>query len=354
LAQIQKIKIPRHMYSIQVANSIRSGSGIQDILSVLNKDGVEELFDDFHGDSVGHKFFEVTGTGTATYAVSKAVLTTTAADRKTTGLMSNTGWTAGQDCMVQARFMVNRVDNKVFFGFANAEGGADEGVIAAGGYLTPSWLTATSVIGFGFADVTDDTAALLPAWSALSACSDLVLTGTPAATRVSLGGYGAAHGSNHATATTYTVNGTPFSTNQLKDQILHVPGFMPTYVAGADTRQRHMMIHSNTTSVITGHWMGDGSIPEDDVSYSWGNGPQTSATLGLAIPVASEYHTFTVKLTPALEAHFLIDGREMCVLPNAVTATTTSLLPIIECTSSSATASIMYVDYILAEQSRRA
>jgi len=352
MAQISKIQVPRQMYSPRIEAKLRSGSGVQDILAVLNRDGVEELFDDFHGDSVGHKFVEVTGTGTATYAVSKAVLTTTASDRKTTGLMGNTGFTAGQGCMVQARFMCNRVDNKIFFGFANAEGGADEGVINS--YLTPSFRTATNVVGFAYADADDDTSALLPAWSTLSATSDLVLTGTPAATRVSLGGYGAASATNDVSTVTlandtFTVAGTPFSTNQLKGQILHVPG-LPT----ANVIQRHMMIHSNTTSVITGHWMEGGLPPNQNQSYSWGNGPQTSATLGLAIPVASAYHTFTVKLTPALEAHFYIDGREMCVLPNAVTASTTSLLPIIECTSSSATASVMYVDYIWAMQSRRA
>ena len=352
MAQISLIKTPRQMYSPRVEAKLRSGSGIQDILAVLNKDGVEELFDDFHGNSVGHKFFEVTGTGTATYAVSKAVLTTTAADRKTTGLTSNTGWTAGQGCMVQARFMCTRTDNKIFFGFANAEGGADEGVL--NNYDTPSFRTATNVIGFGYADADDETEYVLPAYSAFSATSTIYDGSTPAATKITLAGYAGAHGTNDVSTVTlpndtYTVANTPFVASQLVGQILHVPA-----LPAANVIQRHMMIHANTTSVITGHWMDNGLPPNQNQSYSWGNGPLTTSLLGLAIPVASEYHTFTVKLTPALEAHFYIDGLEMCVLPNAVTASTTSLLPIIECTSSSSTASVLTVDYIQVLQSRRA
>jgi hypothetical protein len=346
LAQIQKIKIPRHFYTNQVANAIRSGSGIQDYLGLLNKDGVEEVFDDFHGDSVGHKFAEVTGTGTATYAASKAVLTTTAADHKTTGLMGNAGWTAGQGCVLETRFAVDRLVNKIFLGWVNAEGGGDEGVL--NNSLTPSFRTATSVIGLGY-DY-DDTSTL-KGFAAYSACSTHYDGSTPAATRVSLVGYGAANGSNHAAATTYTVNGTPLLASQLIGQIITVPATASTTVP-----TRRFMVHSNTTSVATGHWMGNGFKSPDDLSYRWGNGPITTGTptLNLAVPVAAEYHTYTVKLDPALVAYFYIDGIEMCRLDAAVTASTTSLLPVIECTSRDGTASIMSVDYIRAVQSRRA
>jgi len=336
------------MFSGNVQRAIRSGSGIQDYLNLLNKDGVEELFDDFDGDLLKDEWAETTGTGAASVAGGLCALATTASDAKGTGLIGDARWSADKGCMVEARFAVDQLDCKIEFGWVNAEGTAELGVVndADAGTIQ----TATEVAVFVY-DI-HATAATLASWHTVGAKSAGVVR--------NLYGAQAASATNDATTTTYTVAGTPFAASALIGQRLWVPA----YAAGTRREGQYSMLPvSNTTSVITGTttvsgakgaWEG-GRQPPDNLGYGWGN-----IDLALGVPVAATYHTFTVKLQPSYvaaevpEALFLIDGVLAARMPGAVTATTTALCPYIQVAARSATEAILSVDYIRAIQSRRA
>jgi len=317
------------MAATPTLNRIRSESGIQDVLNILNRDGVEELFDDFEGDLLKDEWLETTGTGAASVAGGLALLATTASDDKGTGLIGHVGWMAGKGCMVQSRFAIDTLNSKVEFGFVNAQGSAETGVI--NNPDTGSIQTATSVVGLYY-DL-HSVAATVSSWNAIGAAATAV--------RRSLYGAQAANAANDATATTYTAASTYFGViGSLIGQTITVPDAATRYSS-------QMMVASNTTSVATGTWITP--MPNDDQGYRWGNVP-----LALGVPVAAEYHTYTVKLEATLEAFFYIDGVLAARIPAAVAAATTSLAPYIHVVDRAGAGATLSVDYLWALQSRRA
>ena len=329
------IRTPRHMAATPVLNRIRSGSGLQDYLNLLNKDGVEEWFDDFEGDLIADEWAESTGTGGAGACASSLLpLATTASDNKGAPIIGSAGWMAGKGAMIQARFAPSTVDCKIEFGFVDADPDNETGAVDDIDGEPPTWdTTPTDAILFVY---DKDDARTTDAWCGMSKTAT-----TP---QISFYGTGVANAANDAAATSYTVNDT-LVVNSLTGQ----PIFVPAYATGTDrSGQFEMLVTSNTANVCTGHWR-NGLIPPDDLAYSYGNLPST-----LGVPVAAEYHTYTIKLEPNLDALFYVDGVFAGRITDAVTAATTSLCPWVEVVARAAAGLTLYVDYVWCVQSRRA
>ena len=335
MAQKTYIRTPRHMAATPVLNKIRSGSGLQEYLNLLNRDGVEEWFDDFEGDLIADEWAAGTGTGSiGTCASSLLPISTSAADNKGKGIIGSAGWMAGKGALIQARFAPSTVDCKIEFGFTDTDPANETGATNDVDGEPPTWdATPTDAILFVF---DKDDARTTEGWCGMSKTATIP--------QVSFYGTGVANAANDATATTYTVNDT-LVVNSLTDQ----PLFVPAYATATNrSGQFEMYVDSNTATVCTGTWR-NGLIPPDNVAYSYGNLPST-----LGVPVAAEYHTYTIKLEPNLDALFYVDGVFAGKMTGAVTATTTSLCPWIEVVAREAAGLVLYVDYMWCIQSRRA
>jgi hypothetical protein len=115
------------------------------------------------------------------------------------------------------------------------------------------------------------------------------------------------------------------------------------------------IVLSNSTTVLTipagdtdlrGGW--DNGIPGDESAYVIANAPAA-----LAIPVAAQYNTYTIKIEGVV-ALFYINGIQVATIPAAVSAATVGLTPWLfaQARGDGTQAAILNVDYLWMIQSR--
>jgi hypothetical protein len=328
MAQLQKQRIPRNLYYSNVANAIIGGSGIQDILGVLNRDAVEFWFDDFQGATLDDLYTLKESTGATTVGASTAILASgVAADNDYAGF---TGggllWTGGQNCLFQTRLKISAAaltETKYEFGWHGAVAGS------AGLFNdidAPTWVGTTAGVLFGYdADSATDLVWQAGAYSS-AAPKKRVL-----------------YDSGTATANTPTV----------LTQSAH------TWVANSFVGQEvwsagsHATVISNTTKALThGRW--NNGTPAATADYIISNVTHATAADTPTIPHLDRYNTYSIKLEGVV-AKYYIDGVQVAEIPAAVAATTTALTPwfFAQARGDGSENAILTVDYLLCMQSRR-
>ena len=330
--------VPRNAFFRRQAGSLPpQGNTLFDqlIAAEVNKDAYQQLFDDFQGDSLHDMYTLKEDTGGTTVATSLAILASTAADNKYAGFTGgDLSWKGNRNCMLQVRAAPTAITkNKFEIGFTGVVAG-NAGCVNA--IDDPSWTAAEDTVIFAF-----DTDGTLDVWQAMAYNSVapkkrvLYTSGTATA------GTSAAHD-------TFTDSGaTTWIANAMGGQMLTC-----TKTGYPITSAK---VLSNTTTVCTvaagdtdtrGGW--SNGIPQDESAFVIANAPAA-----LAIPVAAQYNTYTIKIEQDV-ALFYINGIQVAVIPAAVSAVTAGLTPWLfaQARGDGAVNAILNVDYLWCIQSR--
>ncbi len=128
---ILKEKTPNQMASAPVGNAIRSGSGIEVILEMLNIDSVQSWKDDFDGDLIRDEWTVNSATTTAATAASLYTITSSQTAATYLYAVGNVGYTPNRGAMFQTRMKFRSSTSlvKVEMGFTSAT--ASVGAVAS-------------------------------------------------------------------------------------------------------------------------------------------------------------------------------------------------------------------------------
>ena len=122
MAQHERISTPRNLHYMRVANAIRAGRGIEEIVNILNRDAMEEWFDDFSGDLIADEWTVISDTSTAATAGSLLTITGNATTGKYYGIIGGLNYLPTHSCFMQARFnqTVATTTQKIEIGFTDS------------------------------------------------------------------------------------------------------------------------------------------------------------------------------------------------------------------------------------------
>jgi len=330
--------VPRNAFFRRQAGSLPpQGNTLFDqlIAAEVNKDAYQQLFDDFQGDSLHDMYTLKEDTGGTTVATSLAILNSTAADNKYAGFTGgDLSWKGNRNCMLQVRAATTYITKtKLEIGFAGLVAG-NAGCVNA--IDDPSWTAAEDTVIFCF-----DADGTLDVWQAMAYNS-------VAPKKRVLYTSGTATAGTSATRDTFTESGaTTWIANAMGGQMLTC-----TKTGYPITSAK---VLSNTTTVCTvaagdtttrGGW--SNGIPQDESAFVIANAPAA-----LAIPVAAQYNTYTIKIEQDV-ALFYINGIQVAVIPAAVSAVTAGLTPWLfaQARGTGDQAAILNVDYLWMIQSR--
>jgi len=325
VAVLKLQRMPRHLYYRKIANSIATGKGIYDVLSSLDRDGVEYWFDDFHGNTLDGQYTGKDSTGATTVAASTAILASTASDDKYAGFTGGSiNWFGNRHCLFQARAKIASAaitETKFELGWHGAVAGS-AGLL--NNIITPTWVGVTQGVCFAY----DADATTFPVWNACA---------YNAATTVRI-----LHTTGTATATatkSLTQTAQTYVADVFKGQ---------TITAGG----AHATVQSNTTKVFTvDRWIP--SCPPATSTFVVSNSYNTTAANSPTVPKINEYHTYTIKIEGVVALYY-IDGVQVAEIPAAVNAVTTGLTPWLfaQARGDGSENAILSVDYLLCMQSR--